>query len=165
MMKIKIIFIVAVLLLIFGICAYAYTSNNDIKYNHGINLTSSDRVLIVAPHPDDETIGGAGVIRYCLEHNIPIYVVVVANGGSGSLGVTRYHESLNATSKLGLPSSNITFFEYTQGVDSLFNENWDKPIDINGGHTSNFAYQRMHHITGFRLNRILKRLSPISNLL
>ena len=141
-MKLKIIFIASILLLIFGTSVYAYNSTNDIKYDHGINLTSSDRVLIVAPHPDDETIGGAGVIRYCLENNIPIYVVVVTNGGSGSLGVTRYYESLNATNQLGLPSSNITFFEYTQGVDSLFNENWNKPIDINGNHTSFFAYQR-----------------------
>ena len=140
-MKMKLIFIAAVFLLIFGTSAYAYTSNNDIKYDHGFHLTSSDRVLIVAPHPDDETIGGGGVIRYCLEHNIPVYVVVVTNGGSGPLGVRRYHESLNATSQLSLPSSNITFFEYTQGVDSLFNENWDKPLDINRGHTSNFAYQ------------------------
>lgn len=152
-MKMKLIFIVAVLLLIFGTSAYAYTSNNDIKYDHGINLTSSDRVLIVAPHPDDETIGGGGVIRYCLEHNIPVYVVVVTNGGNGSLGVTRYHESLNATSHLGLPPNNITFFEYTQGVDSLFNENWDKPIDINGNHTSNFAYQKDAPYNGVSLEQ------------
>ena len=157
-MKIRIIFIGIVILLIFGTSAYAYTSNNDIKYNHGINLTSTDRVLIVAPHPDDETIGGGGVIRYCLEHNIPIYVVVVTNGGSGSLGVTRYHESLNATSKLGLPPSNITFFEYTQGVDSLFNENWDKSIDINGNHTSNFAYQRKAPYNGVSVEQNFETL-------
>ena len=157
-MKIRIIFIATVILLIFGTSAYAYTSNNDIKYNHGINLTSTDRVLIVAPHPDDETIGGGGVIRYCLEHNIPVYVVVVTNGGSGSLGVTRYHESLNATSKLGLPSSNITFFEYTQGVDSLFNENWDKSIDINGNHTSNFAYQRKAPYNGVSVEQNFETL-------
>ena len=152
-MKVKIIFIAAVLLLIFGTCAYAYTSNNDIKYDHGINLTSSDRVLIVAPHPDDETVGSAGIIRYCLENNIPVYVVVVTNGGSGSLGVTRYHESLNATSQLGLPSSNITFFDYTQGVNSLFNENWDKTIDINGNHTSKFAYQKDAPYNGVSLEQ------------
>jgi hypothetical protein len=110
----KIIFLGAVFLLVLS-GAYAYTTNNDNKYHDGVNLNSSDRVLIVAPHPDDETIGGAGVIRYCIENNIPVYVVVVTNGGSGSLDLTRYHESLNATQVLGLPSSNITFFDYTQG--------------------------------------------------
>ena len=152
-MKMKIILIAAVLVLIFGTSAYAYTSNNDIRYDHGIDLTSSDRVLIVAPHPDDETIGSGGVIRYCLEHNIPVYVVVVTNGGSSSLGVRRYHESINATNQLGLPSSDITFFEYTQGVDSLFNENWDKPININGGHTPNFAYQQDAPYNGVSLEQ------------
>ena len=152
-MKKNIIILITVLFLIFGTSVYAYTFNTAIKHDNSINLTSSDRVLIVAPHPDDETIGGGGVIRYCLEHNIPVYVVVVTNGGSGSLGVTRYHESLNATSKLGLPSSNITFFEYTQGVDSLFNENWNKPIDINGGHTSDFAFQKDAPYNGVSLEQ------------
>jgi LmbE family N-acetylglucosaminyl deacetylase len=152
-MKRKIILVAAVFLLIFGTSVYAYTSNNDIKYTHSINITSTDRVLIVAPHPDDETIGGAGIIRYCLENNIPVYVVVVTNGGSGSLGRTRYNESLKATSILGLPSSNITFFEYTQGVDSLFNENWDRTIDINGNHTSNFAYQNNAPYNGVSLEQ------------
>ena len=149
----KIILIVAFFLLIVGSSAYAYFNYNDIKYTHSINITSTDRVLIVAPHPDDETIGGAGIIRYCLENNIPVYVVVVTNGGSGSLGRTRYNESLKATSILGLPSSNITFFEYTQGVDSLFNENWDRTIDINGNHTSNFAYQNNAPYNGVSLEQ------------
>lgn len=41
----------------------------------------SDRVLIVAPHPDDETIDNTGIIRYCIEKNIPVHVVIVTNGG------------------------------------------------------------------------------------
>jgi LmbE family N-acetylglucosaminyl deacetylase len=150
-MKRKLLLVIAVLLLIFATSTYAYTNNNDNKYSHGINISSTDRVLIVAPHPDDETIGGSGVIRYCLENNIPIYVVVVTNGGDGSIGNIRYHESLNATSILGLPSSNITFFEYTQGVDSLFNENWDKAININGNHTPKFAFQNNAPYNGVSL--------------
>src|SRR5665647_731993 len=115
----RILVILAFFILIFGSSTYAYSTTNDIKYPQGPNITSSDRVLIVAPHPDDETIAGAGVIRYCIENNIPVYIVVVTNGGSGNLGITRYHESLNATKILGLPPNDISFFEYTQGVDSL----------------------------------------------
>ncbi len=147
----KIILIVVFFLLIVGSSVYAYFTYNDTKYNQGVNITSSDRVLIVAPHPDDETIACAGIIRYCIENKIPIYVVVVTNGGNGEFGVTRYHESLNATKILGLPSDNITFFEYTQGVDSLFNENWNKPISINGNYTPDFAYEKNTPYTGVSL--------------
>jgi len=149
----KIILIVGFFLLIVGSSAYAYITYNDTKYTQRANITSSDRVLIVVPHPDDETIACAGVIRYCLENKIPVYVVVVTNGGNGGLGLTRYHESLNATQILGLPSDNITFFEYTQGVDSLFNENWDKPICINGNYTPDFAYEKNTPYTGVSLEK------------
>lgn len=93
----KTLVILAFFILIFGFSTYAYSTTNHIKYPQSPNITSSDRVLIVAPHPDDETIATAGVIRYCIENNIPVYVVVVTNGGSGNMGRIRYHESLNAT--------------------------------------------------------------------
>ena len=143
--------VLALLIVVSG--AYFFHTYNDNKYPQGINITSSDRVLIIAPHPDDESIASAGVIRYCIENKIPVYVVVVTNGGNGDLGLTRYHESLNATKILGLPSDDITFFEYTQGVDSLFNENWDKPIGINGNHTPDFAYQKDTTYTGISLEK------------
>jgi len=141
--------------LILGIVfsAYVYDTNNDIKYSQSPSITSSDRVLIVAPHPDDETIACAGVIRYCIENNIPVYVVVVTNGGSGNMGIMRYHESLNATKILGLPSTDITFFEYTEGVDSLFNTNWNKPLNVYGNQTPNFAYQQNAPYTGASLEQ------------
>lgn len=149
----KTLVIVAFIILIFGLIVNAYNTNNDVKYPQSPNITSSDRVLVIAPHPDDETIASAGVIRYCLKNNISVYVVVVTDGGSGNLGVIRYHESLNATKILGLPSDNITFFEYVQGVDSLFNENWDKSILVFGNHTPNFAYQKNVPYTGVSLEK------------
>src|SRR5664280_423910 len=83
------IIIIILFILLLGVSVYAYNSNRTSKNPHGPNITSSDRVLIFAPHPDDETIATAGVIRYCLENNIPVSVVVVTNGGIGELGVTR----------------------------------------------------------------------------
>ena len=142
--------------------AYFFLNYNDSKYPQGVNINSSDRVLIIAPHPDDESIACAGIIRYCIENKIPVYVVVVTNGGNGDLGLTRYHESLNATRILGLPSDDITFFEYTQGVDSLFNENWDEPIGINGNHTPNFSYQKIQAPLGFEW---VVRNKPICDVL
>ncbi len=151
----KLIVLIALLVLIFGFSAYVYSNHNDlVKYSQGPNITSSDRVLIVSPHPDDETVASAGVIRYCIENNIPVYVMVVTNGGRSKLGIDRYHESLNATEKLGLPHKNITFLDYPQKVDSLFNENWDRntPWIEDGTHNQNdFAYQRNAPYTGVSL--------------
>ncbi len=44
-------------------------------------------------------------------------MVVVTNGGNSELSITRYHETLKSTKILGLPLNNITFFDYTHGVD------------------------------------------------
>jgi LmbE family N-acetylglucosaminyl deacetylase len=55
--------------------------------------------------------------------------------------------------KLGLPSHNISFFEYTQGVDSLFNTNWDKTLNVYGNHTPSFAYQKNAPYTGVSLEK------------
>ena len=148
------VFLVVSLSLLFFSTFTHTNSSSPTKYPQGLNITSSDRILIVAPHPDDETIATAGVIRYCVENNIPVYVVVVTDGGSGQLGVTRYHESLNATGILGLSGDNITFFDYTQGLDSLFNENWDRSINNYGNHTRDvFAYQQNASYDGVSLEK------------
>jgi LmbE family N-acetylglucosaminyl deacetylase len=158
----KLIILLATIILILGFTAYAYSFESEItKYPQGPNITASDRVLIVAPHPDDETIATGGVIRYCIENKIPVSVVVVTNGGSSDLGVTRYYESLNGTDKLDLPPENITFLEYTQGVDALFNENWDKnrPLDVFGNHTQHiFAYQRNAPYSGESLETNMENI-------
>jgi LmbE family N-acetylglucosaminyl deacetylase len=80
--------------------------------------------------------------------------MVVTNGGRSKLGIDRYHESLNATGKLGLPRKNLTFLDYPQKVDSLFNENWDKntPWNEDGTHNKDdFAYELNAPYTGVSL--------------
>ncbi len=153
----KLLFAIIFFILIISVGAYAYGDNNNVsKYPQGPNITSSDRVLYIAPHPDDETLGGAGIIRYCVEHNIPIYVVVVTTGGRGNLGIQRYGESLNATKILGLPRKDITFFEYPEAVQSLFTTNWDSdnPVQADGNHTTKpFAYQVNASYTGISLEQ------------
>ena len=154
----RIIIIFLLVITIFGITTYTYAGKNSniSTYPEGPNITSSDRVLYFAPHPDDETIGGAGVIRYCLEHKIPIYVVVVTNGGTGALASERYNESLKAMKVLGLPRNDITFFEYPQAVDVLFTTNWDSnnPVDIGGRHTDvSYAYKDNESYTGVALEQ------------
>ena len=59
-------------------------------------------VLVIAAHPDDETLGSAGVIEAALAAGRPVYVVVVTNGaGAGWSGSSSTSVCGAAT---GLPS-------------------------------------------------------------
>ncbi len=130
------------LILIFSFVTASYSFNKQANsYSKYPQISSSDRVLIFAPHPDDESISSGGLIRYCVEHNVPVHVVVVTNGGKGNLGVVRHSETLNATAKLGLSSNNVTFLDYPQAVSRLFSENWDPDhYYYDGSHHNSFAY-------------------------
>lgn len=151
--EIKIILALLILILAFG--AYAYSFGNEIdKYPSDLNISSNDRVLIVAPHPDDESISSSGVIRYCVENNIPVHVLIITNGGKFSMGIKRHSETLNATAKLGLPANTISFLDYPQVVNDLFNINWDeKDIYMDGTSHNPFAFKDNAPYTGASLEQ------------
>ena len=51
--------------------------------------TSGVRVLVFAPHPDDEVLGTAGLIRRVVEGNGSVRVVFMTGGDGFAAGVTR----------------------------------------------------------------------------
>ena len=69
----KIILILIFIILLLGLTFYSYSGyqNNKLTYTKGPVIGHSDRVLVVAPHPDDETVGNTGIIRYCIENKNP----------------------------------------------------------------------------------------------
>lgn len=86
---------------------------------------SNDSVLIIAPHPDDEVFGCAGLIKQCLNNGQSVNVAILT-GGSKSHGnccaldentiiENRRNLSRKAAEILGLPSKNLFFFNYIDG--------------------------------------------------
>lgn len=71
-----------------------------------------DRLLVVAPHPDDEVLGSGGLLYEAMQHGREVLVLVVTDGeashpGSARwrpdrLGSTRIAESRAALAELGL---------------------------------------------------------------
>jgi len=106
-----------------------------------LSIKKSDRVMIIAPHPDDEALATAGVIKYCVDHNIPVEVVIVTNGGF-NLAWQRHLEILEAMKQLGL-TDNITFLDYPQRLNYLLTQNWNRPY--NGSNGIHYSMNEFSH--------------------
>ncbi len=93
-------------------------------------LPISGDTLIVAPHPDDEVIGCAGLIQKLVEQGTPPNVIILTRGeGShrGCCNITekdimheRHKLTLRAAATLGLPESNIHCLEYPDGGGGVY---------------------------------------------
>ena len=79
--------------------------------------------LVVAPHPDDETLGCGCTIARARQAGIPVHVVVVTDGGGHPAHVTdkamliglRRDEAVNACGVLGVPASHVVFLGIPDG--------------------------------------------------
>jgi LmbE family N-acetylglucosaminyl deacetylase/glycosyltransferase involved in cell wall biosynthesis len=60
-----------------------------------------ERLLVLAPHPDDEVIGCGGLIALHLRERRAVHVVVATDGAQAGDGAQREAESRNALSLLG----------------------------------------------------------------
>jgi len=52
----------------------ALSNNGDLSIHEG------EKIVVFAPHPDDEVIGCAGIIQECLAKNGEVYIVFLTNG-------------------------------------------------------------------------------------
>jgi LmbE family N-acetylglucosaminyl deacetylase len=115
-----------------------------------IQLTDSDRILVLAPHPDDEVLGAGGVLREAMERGIPVRVVFLTNGDSNewsflayrkrpvvlpravlAMGAIRQGEAVVATETLGVPAADLTFLGYPDyGTLAIWRSHWgSRPPD------------------------------------
>jgi LmbE family N-acetylglucosaminyl deacetylase len=76
-------------------------------------------LLIIAPHPDDESLGCGGLIAAARAHNIPVEIIVVSDGvGSHPnsrsyppprLRSVREQEAIVAAAELGVSDASVKF--------------------------------------------------------
>lgn len=77
-----------------------------------LDLAGCDRVVLVAPHPDDEVLGCGGLLRRLAHDGVPVEVVAVTDGEAShphsptvapaALATLRAAESTRALDRLGL---------------------------------------------------------------
>jgi len=109
-------------------------------------LTSKDRILILAPHPDDEVLGAAGVIQQAVALKVPIKIVFLTYGDSNqwsfllyrkhpvvfpgaveSMGLVRHDEAVNASHILGVEAQDLVFLGYPDfGTLNIWYYHWNE---------------------------------------
>lgn len=81
-------------------------------------------LLVIAPHPDDETLGCAAIMRRYKTENRHVRIIIVTDGSHADLpgapspqdvAATRRKESIEAARLLGIPAEDILFLDYTDG--------------------------------------------------
>lgn len=107
---------------------------------------SGDRILIVAPHADDETLGCGGLIALAKQSGARLRIVFVTNGDGYRIGVARAYktvkvtpekciefgyirqrETLKALAHLGVSKSDLIYLGYPdRGIANLWARNWEE---------------------------------------
>lgn len=107
-------------------------------------LSSTDSVLVVAPHPDDECIAACGVIMHAVAAGAKVHVVYLTYGDNHelaywathlvpaltatqfrSLAETRRAEGIAGMKSLGLSSDSLTFLGYPDaGTLRIWSTTW-----------------------------------------
>jgi LmbE family N-acetylglucosaminyl deacetylase len=96
-----------------------------------VMITPQDRVLILAPHPDDEVLGCAGIIQKAVAMQVPVRIVFLTYGDNNqwsfllyrkhpvvipnavqAMGLVRYDEAIQADKILGVTKDQLTFLGY-----------------------------------------------------
>ena len=91
-----------------------------------ISAVATDRVLVVAPHPDDETLGCGGAIALLRSIGCKVQILVISDGTMShphsrkypapALRALRESETKDATASLGVDVSDITFVGLPDGA-------------------------------------------------
>ena len=107
-------------------------------------ISPKDRILILAPHPDDEVLGCAGIIQKAVAMNVPVSIVFLTYGDMNewsfliyrkhfvlwpgavkNMGQVRHDEAIAAAAVLGISPSQLTFLGYPDfGTMRIWYRHW-----------------------------------------
>lgn len=148
------------------------------------DIQPSDRLLVFAPHCDDEVIGPGGLLMSALKQGAPVKVVLVTNGDNNffstevefrtpyptarefiEAGELRQQESLQALRHIGVAKKDVVFLGFPdRGIKSLYKNNWSvhKPYKSRATNGSKAPYKLIYEpgviYTGENLSRNIKEI-------
>jgi len=119
-------------------------------------VSSRTRLLVIAPHPDDETVMAGGLIQRVLENQGKVEIVYLTNGDGSrttiiqedkkvdlsptefiALGQTRIEEAAKAAGILGVRRDKIFFLGFPdQGLTKIYHRNFSQADGIGSSATT-----------------------------
>jgi len=115
-------------------------------------LGKTDRLLILAPHPDDEVLGCGGIIQKAVAMDLPVHVAFFTYGdfyewsfivykkrlvltpkGVEGMARVRHGEAIAADSSLGLSAEDLSFLGYPDfGTLDMWYRAWGQAPPVRG---------------------------------
>lgn len=148
MVKYRRLFYVAIILWLFFYLSGFLTGWWVVKGKLGSfpEVTGKTRLLIIAPHPDDETVMAGGLIQRVLEKGGLVKIIYLTAGDASrftvaydskkidldpsdfiALGETRIKEAVNASQILGVKKEDVYFLGFPdQGLTKIFEKNYNE---------------------------------------
>ena len=111
-----------------------------------LRLHPDDRILVLAPHPDDEVLGCAGIVQEAVKQRLPVHIGFFTYGDDNEksflvyrkhpvwrpgavrrMGLIRHEEALAAARVLGLAPEQLSFLGYPDGGGlEIWRRHWDQ---------------------------------------
>ena len=92
-----------------GTPAAQWAADSRLHDRPALDLTGVAEVVVVAAHPDDETLGAGGLIAHCVDRGMHVRVVVVTDGGARGEEARRTAELGAAMALLGASVVSLGF--------------------------------------------------------
>jgi LmbE family N-acetylglucosaminyl deacetylase len=73
------------------------------------------RIMLVVPHPDDETLGCAGLIQRITQAQVPFCLIMATDGNKRGKKVRRRKEVFAAMSRCGVTEKQFVFLDFPDG--------------------------------------------------
>jgi LmbE family N-acetylglucosaminyl deacetylase len=141
---------------------------------------AGDRILVVAPHIDDEAIAAAGYIAAARAAGAEVFIAYLtagdANGTSARMmgrslrpgpgvflrvGERRYGEALEAMARLGVPRSNVYLLGYPDGGLGAMLDAPDQVVRSRTGRTAVPYAAALAPGSDYRLDNLLRDLGEV----
>ena len=143
---------------------------------------STDTLLLIAPHPDDESLSSAGIIQRAISNGSNVIVVFITNGDGFKIAakrsnltrklspnayknfaLLRQNEGTIALLKLGVKKDNIIFLGFPDdGLESLYRSNFKNPFTSKTTKENKVSYRNSYKYEDkFTGENLLNSLSKI----